>query len=129
MKALLPLSILLITDCDFSQNEPHLGETLKSLEWVDEADPVADSQNAIEREDFRFKGVYGYSLYVPGVPNDCILGSEGRNKIVAPIEGTSDAIPSYEYARLQAIATEYAEWYNMQILIYLIENEAWQCNL
>jgi hypothetical protein len=59
--------------------------------------------------DGRFLGVYGYTLSVPGVPDN---ESDAAGRGVLPIPGTSDSRRSERESELNAKALAYALRYN-----------------
>jgi len=86
------------------------------LKRLEHADPEVDFRDAIKRRDFRFLGVAGFTLTVPGVPmsdeNIPLLETHG----VRVIPGTSDNPVSLT---LQMSAARYAERYNKLLLDHL----------
>ena len=121
--------LCLITICTFSgcstgRIERNDNQVVNKMSWLLDAHPYYDYLSAIEAEDFRFKGVYGYSLRIPQVHRWCINDIE---KEVNPIEGTSDAVESYEHARMQAIAQVYASWFNTYMRAYLEDIGEFTC--
>ena len=97
--------------------------TSVNVNWLYKANPLDDFKEAIERDDYRFVGVYGYSLTVPGVKLKCIDAA----KDVKPIEGTSDSSSSYEEEKFNAIAKVYADYYNFQLIKYLEDKRLFSC--
>jgi hypothetical protein len=87
-----------------------------TLESIEKADPIADVKKAIEKKDFRFAAVRGYSLVVPGIETASITDDK-----VWVIEGTSDTGDS----RLNRVAHEYAHRYNGE-LRSLLPNQSLQ---
>ncbi len=87
------------------------------------ANPEEDFQVSIERNDFRFMGVYGYSISVPGISMKCIDVNEDVNLI----SGTSDATESYEQRLFNAVAQVYSEEYNFKMKMYLQEQHEFKC--
>ena len=88
--------------------------------WLYEANPLEDFKESVNRDDYRFVGVYGYSLTVPGVKLKCIE----IDKDVKPIEATSDSDSSYEEEKFNAVAKVYAAYYNFQLIKYLESYQA-----
>jgi hypothetical protein len=117
------ISILLISGCEKSDSEVHLEKVHEVMGWLYDANPHQDVQVAIENGDFRFMGVYGYSIVVPRIDIKCL----DYEKDINPIKGTSDAIESYEHAKLNAIAQVYAEAYNRRMWIYKKDNTEFKC--
>ena len=117
------ISMLLISSCEKSDSETQLEKVQEVMGWLYEANPEHDVQVAIENGDFRFMGVYGYSIVVPRIDTKCL----DYEKDINPIKGTSDAIESYEHAKLNAIARVYAGEYNFRMRIYKEENTEFKC--
>lgn len=88
------------------------------LKRLERADPEVDFSDAIRRREFRFLGVAGFTLAIPGVPmseeNILLLETHG----VRVIPGTSDNPVSLP---LQMHAVRYAERYNKLLLEYLLK--------
>ena len=84
---------------------------VRSLRWLDSADPERDLGAAWARGDRRFVGVYGYAAITPGVEHALALRQSTRY-----LAGTSDAIEGREHLRLCRLATRYAERYNQFLL-------------
>lgn len=121
----ISLLLLLLASCkngdtEFkSEQRKYVGE----LKWLLNADPNKDVESAISRGDFRFKGIYGYSLSVPRVKIECLdIETE-----VDAIKGTTDAVLGYEHAKLIAVAREYGNFYNIRMRLYLEENHGFEC--
>lgn len=91
-KIFLLLFILITYGCQ----ESEFDTTSKDVDWLYRANPIDDFIDSVEHNDYRFVGIYGYSLTVPGVPLRCI----DVKKDVKPIEGTSDSYSSYEEKNL-----------------------------
>ena len=88
-------------------------------------DPTIESYNAFyNKKDYRFMGVYGYSLSVPGLIGECEYSYEDIN----PIEGTSDYRESYEEQLFNSVAQTYASNYNFLMQMYLVENNLISCD-
>ena len=104
------LLLVLISGCESQSSSKELNP-----DWLCNASPMTDALEAIEKGDFRFRGVYSYSLIVPGVEIECI----DIDADVLPIEGTSDASSNYEERKFNALAMIYADVYNLQIKSYL----------
>lgn len=111
--------LLVVYGCQDSGNM----ESSTDGDWIYSADPYSDFTNAIEREDYRFIGIYGYSLSVPGVSLNCI----NVETDVRSIEGTSDTNSSFEEAKFNALAKVYAEYYNFQMKKYLQDTGSFDC--
>lgn len=93
------------------------------VSWLYEASPLEDFKEAVNREDYRFIGIYEYSLVVPGVKLKCI----DVEKDVKLIEGTSDSYSSYEEEKFNVVAKVYADHYNFQLRKYLEGKSLFSC--
>lgn len=102
--------LLIISGCGSQSSSGELNP-----DWIYDAVPMTDALQAIEKGDFRFRGVYSYSLIVPGVKMECI----DTDTDIFPIEGTSDASTTYEERKFNALAMIYADVYNFQMKSYL----------
>jgi len=87
---------------------------VRSLRWLDSADPHRDLNDSLARGDTRFVGVYGYTTVIPGVER-----SGAFRHGVRYLRGTSDALESREHARLNRLAFEYARRYNQMLAEHL----------
>ncbi len=96
-------------------------EIIESLKWIESADAVEDVKNAISRQDYRFIGIAGYGIKVPGLPDDKYWEYTEKYGINV-IKGTSDVIYGDEHARLIRIAENYAEIYNNMLLQHLTKS-------
>jgi hypothetical protein len=93
------------------------------LRRMDTANAEADLASAIRKTDFRFIGLYGVGISVPGVNERCVYYCVEHRGWLKMIEGTSDAITSKEQERLQLLAEKYANQYNANLFEYLKENK------
>jgi hypothetical protein len=116
---------LFLTACVESKFDKAQSEVIKQLEWLNDANPQVDFVKAIQKSDFRFFGVYGRSMFVPGINIKCL----NQDKDIRFIEGTSDAYQGYEHEKLNAIAWVYADNYNIRMLRYLQERDEFKCAL
>lgn len=89
----------------------------QALRRIGDADPAKDFDEAIKNRDFRFVGIHGYALIVPGVEN--YYERYEKSNGVKTIEGTGDVILNEEHEQLQNKARSYAEKYNMLLLKFL----------
>lgn len=121
MKNILVVTIvsLILFSCNDSDNT----ELIDEMQWLNQADPLEDFENAIARSDYRFIGLYGVGAYVPIVNIQCL----NPEKDIKFINGTSDALENYEHSKLNAIAQVYAEYYNIRMLIYLQKHKEFEC--
>lgn len=113
------VSIVLVSGC-----KPYVDDDELGIEWIYDAVPTEDAITAIEQGDFRFRGVYSYSLIVPNVKMKCI----DIDTDVFPIEGTSDASSTYEERKFNALAMIYADVYNLQIKSHLEAIGEYSCD-
>ncbi|MDH4101636.1 MAG: hypothetical protein OEV28_13815 [Nitrospirota bacterium] len=87
----------------------------RKLRWIENADAAADARQAIDKSDFRLKGVYGDGVFVPGVDEDNYFDCV-NDYGVDPIKGTSSKTYGKEYEKLMKVAISYAINYNRTIL-------------
>jgi hypothetical protein len=83
------------------------------LAHPERANPEKDCQRAIARNDFRFVGVAGFVLDVPGVPD--YQARYWKTNGVKVIAGTSDV----GHRDFNEVARAYANRYNAALLKYL----------
>lgn len=76
------------------------------------ADPATDLETATKHGDYRFVGLMGYALIVPGVDKDLFHKSYEHKFGSKVIKGTSDYFEIPEQEELVRIGTAYAEQYN-----------------
>jgi len=70
-------------------------------------------------------GIYGLVNYVPEISKQCINVESDVNFI----DGTSEIRLGYEHSKLNAVAYEYASYYN-RLMRYYRENElGFKCDL
>ena len=102
------------TGCSAAGVDPKQQQLIqKQTAWLRSADPSRDVEQAFVKRDFRFYGVYGYTLSTPGAGNveDSPLAKLG----VKAIQGTSDFIqPGVE--ELNKLAYDYAHSYNRALI-------------
>lgn len=92
------------------------------LTRMDSANADSDLVAAIKKKDFRFVGIYGYSIAIPGVDERIADYCVEHRGWLEMIEGTSDAITSKEQERLQLLAERYASQYNARLFEYMKTN-------
>lgn len=98
---------------------------VKELERLKSADPVSDLRAAIQKGDYRFIGLMGYMLYVPGVQQDKFYQKHKAEFGVKVITGTSDFFEIPEQEELARVGGAYAEKYN-QLLLKKIAGRSFQ---
>ena len=95
----------------------HKGESseVKTLRWVQTADPSVECKAALARGDHRLLAVRGLVVSLPGVDS---LNTEyyRQNYGVREIEGTTDALVNEEHHRLVQRAIDYAKAYNLMMV-------------
>jgi hypothetical protein len=84
----------------------------EELTRLQTADPVMDLKTATEQGDYRFVGLMGYTLSVPGVDRDVFYRIYEPKFGFKVIRGTSDYFEIPEQEELTSIGTAYAERYN-----------------
>jgi len=93
----------------------------KDISQIASSDPAVDLRDAIARRDFRFIGIMGYTLDVPGVHSDDDLILKAGIKV---IKGTSDADKDKRNGELQEMARSYATRYNRYLWKYLNQQKS-----
>lgn len=114
---------LLLLGCAQTQFEVAQGEVVRKMSWLNAANPERDFQSALDRKDYRFFGLHGYTLVVPKVSRNCI----SIDTDVIAIEGTSDVVLGYEHAKLIAIAATYADDFNFRMRLFREKNFGFKC--
>ncbi len=84
---------------------------VQKLQWLDAADPQADANQAIKKNDLRLLGLATRAVVIPGVDKKDALKYE-QHCGVQLIEGISDVVRSDEHLRLMQKARSYALQYN-----------------
>jgi hypothetical protein len=98
---------------------------LEELHRLQSADPTSDVEAAFRQGDFRFVGLMGYSLEVPGVDPKEFYEKYSSEFGVKVIRGTSDFMEIPEQLELARIGGDYAQQYN-QLLIKKIAGRSFQ---
>ena len=115
---------LSLLGCKETEHDKVMSKINNEMGWVNNANPELDFEKAIKKHDYRFIGIFGAKLITPGVDINCL----NYEKDIKPIKGTSDAVLGYEHAKLIAIATTYAKFYNFKMKMYLSKNGNFKCN-
>ena len=87
---------------------------VQKLQWLDAADPQADANQAIKKNDLRLLGLATRSVNIPGISKADTLKYEEQCGVQL-IEGISDVVRSDEHLRLMQKARSYALKYNAVI--------------
>ncbi len=90
---------------------------VQKLQWLDSADPQADAEHAIKKNDLRLLGLATRAVNIPGVEKELQYRYEQRCGVQL-IEGISDVVRSDEHLRLMQKARSYALKYNAIIKTY-----------
>src|SRR5207249_5771320 len=64
LNVLLLSRVLMEMPCYAAEREQ---DVVKQLQWVEKADPVADAKKAVDRSEFTFLGVDGFTWTIPGI--------------------------------------------------------------
>jgi len=135
LSALLMVVACTVSGCfdNSDKGDSELTELIKAdMGWLYKANPSVDAEKAIKDGDFRYIGIYGYTLSVPGVDGSCLRDKSGEMSMdssnVKPIGGTSDVVVNYEHAKLIAIAREYAYFYNVRIRLHRLGDHESECS-
>ena len=125
MKNIIPIFlVLLLSGCQDTDYDKAIKKVKNEMNWLNNANPNQDFEEAIKKKDYWFIGIYGAKLITPAVNINCL----NYEKDINPIKGTSDAVLGYEHAKLIAIATAYAKHYNFKMKVYLGRNGKFKCN-
>ena len=98
-----------ITACATSSPTPD--PYVQKLQWLDAADPQADANQAVKKNDLRLLGLATRSVNIPGINKEDTLKYEEKCGVQL-IEGISDVVRSDEHLRLMQKARSYALKYN-----------------
>lgn len=99
----------LTTAC--ATSSPTVDPYVQKLQWLDAADPQADANQAVKKNDLRLLGLATRSVNIPGISQADTLKYE-EHCGVQLIEGISDVVRSDEHLRLMQKARSYALKYN-----------------
>jgi type IV pilus biogenesis protein CpaD/CtpE len=110
---MIALCGLLVACATTSNIDPYV----QKLQWLDAADPQADANQAVKKNDLRLLGLATRSVIIPGLEEENILKYE-EHCGVQLIEGISDVVRSDEHLRLMQKARSYALQYNAIIKIH-----------
>jgi len=118
-KTILSLILVLISvGSSADQCQPEVDQLL----WLKGADVKSDAKRMLKSGELKYKAVYGYAVYIPGVPS-----SEYHRSLEAGdyevIEGTGDDLCSEEHGVLNDMAYKYAEAFNKSLLSGLREKK------
>jgi len=105
----IAVSCLLLASCATSSSE--IEPYVQKLQWLDAADPQADANQAVKKNDFRLLGLATRTVNIPGISKEDSLKYE-ESCGVQLIEGVSDVVRSDEHLRLMQKARSYALKYN-----------------
>lgn len=119
MRYITIIFLFFLLGCSGKQVSPY-HDALSNLLSIE---PETEVQVSISKNDFRFVGIYGYSLYAPNVERKC-MKIEYELK---PIEGTTDATENYEQRLFNSVALTYASEYKLILRRYLIESGQYGC--
>ena len=81
------------------------------LKWLNNANPEADANAALDKNDFRFMGLSLRGTVIPGVEPAKMLQYELKCGVNL-IQGVSDAVRSKEQLKMMQSAHDYAAKYN-----------------
>ena len=121
-KLIFLICILCLVGCKQTPREIYQAEIYQEMKWLYDANPMDDFVWALEKQDYRFIGLYRVGAYIPGINKKC-LTLKDLEMDVRFIKGTSDAHEGYEHSKLIAIAQVYAENYNFRMLVHIMKND------
>ncbi len=116
-------SFCVLVSCQPNNIKSTQNKYKNELIWLRNANPQKDFEKSVKKKDFRFRGIYGYSLNVPGIKGKCL----NYHTDVNPIKGTGDVIYGKEHGSLIALAKKYAKSYNLKMKEYRIRNQGFTC--
>jgi hypothetical protein len=90
---IIVVSCLLLAGCASSSGP--IDPYVQKLQWLDAADPQADAQQAVKKQDYRLLGIAGRTVNIPGISKEESLDYD-----------------SNEHLRLMQKARSYALKYN-----------------
>lgn len=93
-------------------------KTIAKLLWIETADPIKDVTLAIAQKKYRYQGVRGFTIFLPGVEDKF---DNIDTVIYKVIDGTSDGLCSSAHLRLNFKAEEYAKTFNTILYKFLEE--------
>lgn len=96
----------------------------QELRWLHSTKPQVELNNAIQKQDFRFRSFNGVGSIVPGIYITCL----DRDAQIHPIKGTSDTHESREHEKLNKLAIKHAKSYNTKLLKHIIETQDFGCD-
>jgi hypothetical protein len=115
--ALICIAILSFNSCE-QKSKKITTHISYNLDIVDTAKVRLECELAIKNKDYKFLGIQGYGVDVPGVEREYIRYPRDSMHIRV-IEGTSDFIVSEEQKKFQKLAESYAYQYNILLFNYL----------
>ena len=110
------LALSVSADTALGMSEELRKAILEELHRLQSAEPQADLEAASKRGDFRFIGLMGYSLIVPGIKEKEFYDKYRSEFGVRIIPGTSDFMEIPEQLELASVGGKYAEQYNRLLL-------------
>jgi hypothetical protein len=73
---IIVVSCLLLAGCASSSGP--IDPYVQKLQWLDAADPQADAQQAVKKQDYRLLGIAGRTVNIPGISKEELRGSLRR---------------------------------------------------
>jgi len=119
IKCIVITFLIFIFGCSSKTASPYRD----ALNQLISMEPEIEVKASINKNDFRFIGIYGYSLYAPNVERKCVKIKYD----IKPIKGTTDATDNYEQRLFNSVAHAYASEYNSILKHYLIEAGQYGC--
>lgn len=112
-----------LTGCQKSEFKTVQKKYIDEMSWLYSAKPEDYFKKSIENNDFRFLGIYGYTLTVPEVSKSCL----DIDKDIKPIKGTTDTVFGEEHSKLISMATKFAKDYNLRMKEYRANKQGFVC--
>jgi len=107
--------LLLVAGNGCTTNTVTMNDNSQQLAWLHNANPQADAQAALEKNDYRFMAMALRGVVIPGVEQSRSLQIELRCGVIM-MEGVSDTVRGEKQLGLMKQAHEYAAKYNTVIL-------------
>lgn len=107
--AVLSMALLFRDSIAFGMSQEEQMAIRQELMRLQTADPAKDLETALKQGDYRFVGLMGYALMVPGVDQDLFHKNYEHKFGFKVIKGTSDSFEIPEQEELVRIGTAYAE--------------------
>jgi hypothetical protein len=117
-RILLGIAVVLLNHVAIASDTADLTSVTEIVVNPKQADPRKDCTKAIQKSDFRFVGIYGIVISLPGVEHYDPRFPQG----VKVIKGSGDHADTPAEWEFQTAAETYAKEYNQHLLQHLSSN-------